>query len=411
MLWGLAWRNVWRNRRRTLLTLLAMVLSAALLIVTLATYEGMMVDLLVNTTRQYTGDASVSTADYRKDQDFFAVIDDPETVLRAVSTDPSVRGASPRLHVYGLVSSGESTVSVEMLGVDWSREAKVTDIHLRVFSGRVPADPASSEVLVGEGLAGKLGVRIGDEVVFLTQAADGSVGNDLYRVEGIFKTGDPARDSFLVMAGIGRLGEMTALAGKAHEIALATGDPAGAPLAAARVDRAVRSLEPSLRGVPWQTLLPVLAQVMGIFDASMIVTTVILYFAAGMVVVNTMLMAFHERRREFGVLMAVGMTPWQVRRLLLAEALLLGLTASAVGGAVGVAASLALHGGIDLSRFMSAMSFGGGSFLPIIRAELTARVIAYPVVGLLAMSLAAVAMPAMSGGRRAPAADIQEAAG
>ncbi len=411
MLWGLAWRNTWRNRRRTLLTLLAMVLSAALLIVTLATYEGMMVDLLVNTTRQYTGEASVATADYRLDGDFFAVIDDPGRVLETIAADPSVKGASPRLHVYGLVSSGDSTVSVEMLGVDWSREATVTSIHRNLTEGKAPADPGSDGVLVGEGLAAKLGARLGGEVVFLTQAADGSVGNDLYRVEGIFKTGDPGRDSYLVMAGIGRLGEMTALAGKAHEIALATGDPAGAPVAAARLDQAVRSVDPNLRAVPWQTLLPVLAQVMDIFDASMLVTTVILYFAAGMVVVNTLLMAFHERRREFGVLMAVGMTPWKVRRLLLAEAVLLGLTGSAAGGLVGVAASLALHRGIDVSAFMSAISFGGGTMLPIIRAEVTARVVAYPVGGLLVMSLGAVAIPAFSGGRRAPAADIQEAAG
>ncbi len=407
MIWRMAYRNIWRNKKRTGLTLLAMVLSAGLLIFLLAISEGMVADLLLNATRQYTGQAVVMNEDYRADQDFFAVIDDPDAVGQVLAANPAVLGASPRLRTYGLFSHGTETVSGEILGVDWAAESRVTILRERLTAGRYPSAGDGRGMLIGAGMAQRLKVAVGGEVVLVTQAADGSIGNDLFTVEGIFKTGDFSRDNYLALAGRATLSGTLALEGKAHEIAMDLRDPETATETAALLEATLRRTRPGLAVVSWQTLLPILAQARELFDKTMIITTVIIYLAAGMVVVNTIFMSFYERLREFGMLMAVGMTPWQIRRLLIAEAMALGLLAAVLGAALGAALSLytAYHP-IDISAFLKPVSFGGGSVLPVIRASLSARGLLIPFIGMFLVSLGAVIFPAFQGGRRPPAEDL-----
>ncbi len=407
MIWRLAYRNLWRNKRRTILTLAAMALSAALLILLLAISEGMMADLLTTTTRQYTGDAVVAAAEYRRDQDFFAVLDDPAHLVGLLKRDPAVEGASPRLRAFGLLSHGDQTVAGEVLGVDWDREPTVTTLHRNIREGRYPTSGEGPGMVVGEGLAKKLGVGLGGEVILVSQAADGSIGNELFSVTGIFRTGDFGRDNYLALAGRERLGRTLALEGKAHEIAVALHKPAEAPLVVARLEQPMRDAQADAQVASWQQLLPILAQMMDIFQGSMIITTVILYFAAGMVVVNTLLMAFHERTREFGVLMAIGMSPRRVRLIIVTEAFLLGLIAAGLGSVTGVGLSLALHRGVDVSAFMKPVAFGGGSILPVIRAVILPRDLYIPFLGMVLMSLGAVMPAVLEGGRRSPAEDLQ----
>jgi ABC-type lipoprotein release transport system permease subunit len=404
----LAWRNLWRNRRRTVLTLSAMVLASSLLILILAISEGMFEDLLRSTTRQYTGQAVVCGEAYRRDDDFYTFVRQPGRVAAVLAAVPGVTGASPRLRVWGLVSRADASVAAEILGVDWAGERLVTDLPASMVAGGWGDDAGGPGVVIGRGLAGKLKAGLGDELVLVTQAADGSIGNDLFLVQGIFATGDAGRDNHLAICGRGRLGEMTAAPGMAHEVVLSVQDPHRAPEVAAAAERAVRPLQEDLRALPWQRLLPILAQSLELFDTSMYITTAILYLAAGMVVVNTLLMTFYERLREFGLLMAIGMTPGGIRGLMAAEALLLGLVAAALGSAAGVAASLLLDAHpLDISAWMRPVSFAGGSVLPLLRAALKPRDVLVPFLGLVLVSLAAVIPPLQRGGSRPPAQELQ----
>ena len=314
MLTSLAFRNLWRNRRRTLLTLSAMVVSAALLILALGIFSGMMDDMLATTTGLYHGHLVVATPDYHARRDLHANLPASAVDLPALSGLRGVRGLSPRLRAFGLLSSEENSQPVELLGIDPQREAQVTTLHSKLVAGNPLSDDAAGAVVIGTALAKKLGVGIGGEVVVVTQAADGSIGNDLLTVRGIFTTGDSRYDSRLALTSLSWLQQLLVLDGRIHEVVIALDDPMQAFAAARQLNAA---LPDGITARDWGELLPEMREAIASFDVSRMIVVGILYFATGLGILNTCFMSVMERTREFGLLLASGMRPWGIRRLVL----------------------------------------------------------------------------------------------
>ena len=406
MLLTLAFRNLWRNQRRTLLTLSAMVVSAALLILSLGVFSGMFKDMLASATEQYYGHLVIAQPEYHRRHDLFAHLPAALVDQLALEQETDIIGKSPRLRSFGLLSRPENSQPVELLGVIPELEQQVTSLQQQLMAGHYPSSEERNGALVGQGLARKLKVKPGDELVFVTQAADGSIGNDLLIVSGIFATGDSRHDNNLVLAPLEWLQQVLVLPGRIHEVAMVVADPMTAPQVA---DRLAARLPANIEVLDWGDLLPEMREVIAAYDVSRMIIVTILYLATGLGILNTFFMSVMERTREFGILMAQGMRPWTIRGLVLLETLLLGCIALATGLLCGAIMTLYMQQvGIDLSGYIAPVTYAGGTILPRLHAVFEVGNFLVPAAMLLLVSLFAGFLPANRAARLDPVAAIRE---
>ncbi len=405
MLYRLALRNIWRNRRRTLLTLSAMIVSSALLILALGVFSGMLRDMLATATEQYYGHLVISSKGYQDDRDMFRHFS-PKPALATLQQQSSILGSSPRIRSFGLLSHLQNSSPGELIGVLPDRERTVTRLQNALVAGSYLNAEDLNGAVLGSGLARRLNVGVGDELVFVTQAADGSIGNDLLEVRGIFSTGDHGHDNALVLAPLAWLQQVLALPGQVHEIAVRTDQPFYAADLAARF----RPLLPTgLEVLDWGEMLPEMREVVASYDVSRMIIVTILYFATGLGILNTFFMSVMERTREFGVLLALGMRPGQVRLMVLYETASMGILALLCGVVSGIAMSLYMAlVGIDLSGTLTPITYAGGTILPRLHAVLEPANILIPAGCLLIVSLLAGFLPANRAARMQPVVAIRE---
>lgn len=406
MLLTLAFRNLWRNQRRTLLTLSAMVVSAALLILALGVFSGMFKDMLASATEQYHGHLVMAHSDYHLRRDLFANLPEEIADLPILAKDAEITGRSPRLRSFGLLSHLESSQPVELLGIIPKREQQVTSLQTKLKAGHYPQETELNGALIGQGLADKMHLQPGDELVFVTQAADGSIGNDLLTVSGIFATGDSRHDNSLVLAPLLWLQQLLVLPGRIHEVAMLVKDPMNAAQVSARLNP---QLSEQIEILDWGVLLPEMREVIAAYDVSRMIIVTILYLATGLGILNTFFMSVMERTREFGILMAQGMRPWTIRWLVLLETLLLGGIALAIGIFCGAIMTLYMQQvGIDLSGYITPVTYAGGTILPRLHAVFTLGNFLVPAGMLLLVSLFAGFLPANRAARLDPVAAVRE---
>lgn len=405
MLASIAFRNLWRNRRRTLLTLSAMVVSSSLLILALGVFSGMLQDMLASATEQYHGHIVVSKQGYQDERDLYATLKSA-TIEPLVTNEKDIMAISPRLRGFGLLSSPDVSRPVELLGIDPLQEREVTTLARQLVAGTDLSTRAENQILLGTGLAERLGVIPGDSLVFFTQAADGSIGNDLLQVAGIFATGDPRHDNNLALVGLEWLQNLLVLPQQIHEIALRIADPRQA---AELADRLVLTLPSGIEVLDWGDLLPEMREAVASFDVSRMIIVLILYAATGLGILNTFFMSVMERTREFGILMALGMRPWRVRSMVLLETLQLGLFAMAVGIIAGLLMTWYMQQiGIDLSGQITPVTYAGGTILPRLHATFEAANIWIPSVLLLVVCLVAGFLPANRAAKLKPVEALRE---
>ena len=402
----LAFRNLWRNRRRTLLTLSAMVVSAALLILSLGIFSGMFEDMLSSATEQYHGHMVLAHHDYHLRRDMYA--HQPQDIAEKLqlNNEPEIRGISPRLRSFGLLSVAERSQPIELLGILPDQERQVTSLHTQLLTGKYPDNHDSDGAMIGQGLARKLGLKIGDELVFVTQAADGSIGNDLLYVTGIFATGDSRQDNSLVLAPLAWVQAVMALPGRIHEVSFRVSEPMRA---AELAQKLATNLPDGIELLDWGELLPEMRDVIATYDVSRMIFVTILYLATGLGILNTFFMSVMERTCEFGVLMAQGMRPWAIRGLVILETFLLGCIALAIGLTGGAAMTLYMQQvGIDLSDYITPVTYAGGTILPRLHAVFDGDNFLVPAAMLLFICVLAGFLPANRAARLDPVQAIRE---
>ncbi len=406
MLITLAFRNLWRNRRRTLLTLSAMVVSASLLILALGVFSGMFKDMLASATEQYYGHMVLAHPDYHLRRDLFShmpveIVDQPP-----LNQSLEIKGKSPRLRGFGLLSHLETSQPVELLGIIPELEQQVTSLQQQITAGHYPTETDRNGALIGQGLARKMKVQTGDELVFVTQAADGSIGNDLLIISGIFATGDSRHDNNLVLVPLPWLQQVLVLPGRIHEVAMVVANPM---IAAQVADRINPLLPENIEILDWGDLLPEMSEVIAAYDVSRMIIVTILYLATGLGILNTFFMSVMERTREFGILMAQGMRPWAIRSLVLLETAMLAGIALAIGLLLGAAMTLYMQQiGIDLTGYITPVTYAGGTILPRLHAVFESGNFLVPAGMLLLISLLAGFLPANRAARLDPVAAVRE---
>jgi len=385
----MAWRNVGRNRRRTLVTTGAMSFALFVMILYAGLMEGYLRDMERSVLDLEVGDVQVFASGYRDNPSLYTRIEHPEALLAPLDADGF--RASPRLLAYGMAAAGESSAGVSFRGVDVEREARVSLVHQQVDRGSWldSADPKG--VVLGRRLARTLGVEPGSELVVLTQGADGAMAYDLYNVRGILRGIGDATDRTGIFMTAGAFRELLVVPDGVHQIVVRRPADVDLPSAADRVHRLAHELDVKT----WRQLLPTISSMLDSARGVMIAMFFIVYVAIGILVLNAMLMAVFERIREFGVLKALGVGPFDVLRLILAE------SAIQTGIAVVVGATLAVPGiwylsrtGIDLAQ-LGGVSIMGIAWDPVWRAAVHAGAFVEPILVLVAIVAAAVLYPAL----------------
>jgi ABC-type lipoprotein release transport system permease subunit len=379
----IAWRNLWRNWPRTAIAGAAVALNTAVLIMTIGLTQGMLETTVKSLTQMALGEAQVHAPKYREERRFHNSIKNPEGIIQAAEQHDIQ--AVARSYGAGLASVGSKSSGALFWGVDPARERKAFDLAEQVqqgsyLSAKPPAPNADGdvvrEVVLGHKLANALHAKVGSELVAVVQAADGSIGNDLFLVKGILKTVSSDIDRSAAILNQRDFSELFVSGGRIHEIALQS----HGRLESTAVAAAVRESADQMEVLTWQELSPGTAQMLEMFGAMMAIFGLIFGLAAGTGVMNSMLMSTFDRMREFGVLKALGATPLRIVRDVACEAFVLGLFFGGLGALLGALGNyyLAVHGinlgtGDDLLLsgvafdpvWKSAMSTGGivGSLL------------------------------------------------
>ena len=394
--WQTAWRNVWRNSRRSTITIIA--IAFALVVTTL--YSGMIAGYLADMERGVLdyeiGDLQIFAADYQRKPSIYSDVKDADAVVSRL--EQAGFRASARYLAGGLAAAGDSSAGVSIRGVDPVRDLGVSKLGLQLADGVWLDDAAPREVVVGKRLARTLGIAKGAEVVVLTQAADGSTANQLYKVRGVLKGIGDGTDRGGFFMTVGAFRELMVYQGGAHQILVRR--PAALSLDAAAVR--ARALAPGLDVSTWKQILPTLATMLDAAHGAGLVMSFIIYLAIGIVILNAMLMAVFERVRELGVLKAIGMGPWTVLWMVLLESLMQAAVAVVIG--LALAAPLAWYlaaVGIDQGKLAN-VSTQGIARSAIWRGEFTPQTFIGSVLMLLSIVTCAVIYPAIKAARLRP---------
>ncbi|MBN1829531.1 MAG: ABC transporter permease [Deltaproteobacteria bacterium] len=336
----MAWRNIWRNTRRSILTISAIVFATVLLIFMLSWQFGSYETMINTAVKVHTGHVQVQARGYREQMEIPLVVSDPAVVKAALGRTEGVAAYSFRANAFSLISSKDRTYGALVIGIDPEGEMKVSTLKQLVRTGEYLSPGDNGQVLVGRLLAKNLRVDVGDELVLLGQGRDGSIAATVVLVKGIFSSGEDEFDRGSLHMPLAYFQEVYGMRGAVHEVVIlgkALDDTAGIKL----------SLEKSLHGqgdngdlavLDWKEMMPGLVEAIKMDLLSGLIMYVVLIVVVAFSILNTFLMAIFERTKEFGVLMAIGTRPGRLTRLLLLEST--GLTT--IGIIVGVVAGALL---------------------------------------------------------------------
>ncbi len=372
----MAWRNLWRNPRRTLITLFSMIFGLTMMIVGYALMDGMMNQMVHYATLLGTGHVQVHHPEYLEDHSLYDTMPGTKEALAVAS---SYGGAAPRTFSTALVSSGKQSAGGQLWGIDPEMEKNVTELHRHLNAGQWLGSEPRGQVVLGKNMARTLSASPGDEIIVLTQAADGSLGNAIYIVSGVFKSIGEAIDRGGVFMHIDDLSELLVMDGKIHEIAVRLNEPEKLDEARAGIQNLLD--EKQYRVEDWKQLFPELAEYLRVSSSSMGIILIVIFAVAGLGIVNTQLMALFERTREIGIMRALGLGPFSVAALILVETVFLALISAIAGGAAGSLWSLHLEkNGWDISWMGGSFDFVGVAFDPHMYATLTLDAVLQSVV-------------------------------
>ena len=345
----LAWRNVWRNRRRSVITVSAITIGIAALTFLWGFVDGMNREMVQNTTRYFAGDAQVHLSGYHDDPTLDLAIANATPVIQTVRADPAVIAASVRMEGRALASRGDKSRGVMVVGVEPTEEARVTDLFKAVADGSSLDASTTNDVLIGVKLAESLGLKPGDELILVGQAWDGSVASSRVPVRGVFETRIDELDGYVVVMPLEAVREFLAAPGGATAIVMRLNDRGTLGTAQARL---TSRLGDRYEVVGWPTLLPMVVASVRYHEVIGFVVLTVFFVVVAAGVANPVLMAVLERTREFGIMLAVGTSRVRLLRLVLYEAMLLGLFGLLVGNALGLGVTTYFQGsGIDFSAF------------------------------------------------------------
>lgn len=327
MLLKLAWRNLWRNRKRTTITASSIVFAVFLAILLNSVKEGMLQRMQENMVNFYSGGIQIHQKGYWDDQTINNTFDRDSSMEHKLRSLEAIREAVPRLESFALTASGQHSRGCLIVGIDPQKEQLITKVDERLVQGRF-LQPGSTEVLITSGLASYLKLRVGDTLVILGQGYHGATAAGKYPIVGMLEFASPQLNKNLVYLPLSEAQWLFAAPDKLSALVLHIGDINQAePLAASLQTRVGGEYEV----MPWSTLLPELDQLIEGERAENVIFLFVLYLLISFGIFGTILMMTMERRFEFGVLIAIGMKKRLLAATVMTESVMISLTGALVG--------------------------------------------------------------------------------
>jgi ABC-type lipoprotein release transport system permease subunit len=388
----LAWRNLWRNRRRTQLTMGAMIFACCILVFSLGYYDGILWNLINNATERENGHICLARQGYYANPSLADHIDAENRFKIASDFKTPIKGICPRINAFALLSCGEEqnnrTQPSQIIGVDFKAEKACSRIAQDMIDGTFLSGEAG-EIIIGNSLAQRLKAKTGSEIVLFGSAADGSIASEILIVKGVFSSGDNLRDSALAFINLRQAQEIFVLEEKIHSLRLFLRDPMQAEEISSQLAKASQ-----LEATAWQKMFPQVADLLKIWLSIQIFTTAMYYIALALITFNTMFMSFIERKREFAILKAIGMNKFGMGSLIMFESLMMSGISAIIGAFIGSAANVYFfHYPYDLSSWMSTISWGGSTMKPLLFCVPSATSLFMPITAMLVLGVFVALIP------------------
>jgi ABC-type lipoprotein release transport system permease subunit len=366
----LAWRNLWRHRRRTLIVVLSIGMTMAMMMM----YDGLIAGfndaIYGNAIKVLGGNIQVHAVGYKDkiDQMPLLPLQNAQAVIDEAMKQPQVVAATQRINTGGLATNREGAFGLTITGIDADKEQQLSLIARHVTSGKYLASSDQDVALIGKGLAEAMDIKAGDSFTLTGRATHQQMRSRTMKVGGIYDLGMADLEKQTIYISLGEAQTLYGLEGQSTEVSITLKSLGQEP-------QVINAVNPALSGYEidtWQSNFPDLNQSIETKSAVMNIFGVVILLIAGIGILNLLLMAVFERTREIGVLAAMGMKPGQISWLFVLEGAMMGMLGVVMGIVLGVAFNgLLAMVGLDFS-YMS----GASQFMALISGKI------YPTLGL-----------------------------
>ena len=392
-----SWRNLWRNRTRTNVTITAVALCIAILIIFQSMIVGLIEKAVFNTTNLVIGEVQIHANGYLNDKSLYKDLKNTEKI-KSIAKKNNI-GLVERSYGFGLISSGTKSAGTQFWGVNPKSELMHFDFAKHINQGTFLNSSSSNKIVLGNKLALSLAAEVGTELVVFVQGADGSLGNDLFYVSGILKNVADNIDRSAAIILENDFNILFSSNNMIHEIALNSKGSFEAEEIQNLMSAEIKDVEIDT----WKQLMPTIAlmtEKMSVFMRTLF--SLIFTIAAGLGVMNTMIMSTYDRMKEFGIIRAIGATPWRIIKQVSLEAIILTFIASIIGTIVGLSIALYFQKyGFDVTG-QGNLSFGGVVMDPIWKASVSLGIILLPIGLMMLISILSSLYPASIAARIKP---------
>lgn len=354
----LAWRNLWRNHRRTLIMIVAVAVGMSAMLFMTALLRGMVNEMIRGSVRILPGHMQIHHPDYRDDPSVVNAIAQPQgALLKALQSDAVVSWAS-RVRVPAVISSERESRSLTLLGVDPAREGSLSFVTDSMVAGRFLDRRDDAGIVIGHKLAETLETGVGKRIVLMSQDPNNEIVDRGFRIIGLFEAKLQSIEEGFVFIAIDTAQAFLHLGDRIHEISVAGADyRALEPL----LQVVTAAAGPELSVLPWYRLDSYLGALLDLMDGFVLVWIIVIFLALAFGLVNTLVMAVFERVHEIGLLLALGMRPFLILAQIVVESGLLLLVGLVIGNLLAWAVVAGFQQGIDVSVVADGMELFGAS--------------------------------------------------
>lgn len=383
----MAWRNIWRHRGRTIIVVLAIGFTMALMMF----YDGMIAGfeqaIYGNAIQVLGGNVQIHALGYSNETNQMPLLplDNDTEVVKAAMAQPNVVLASRRINTSGLASDRKGAFAVNIVGIEPEEEQKISLLAQHISAGRYLTASDQDMVFIGKGLADAMEINVGDRFTLAGRATHNQMRNRTMTVAGIYDVGMPDIEKQSIYISLAEAQDLYDLPGQSTEVMLTLKQ-------IGQENTVIKALKSSLPGyefASWQTNFPELQNAVNTKTGAMNIFSVIILLVVGIGILNLLMMAVFERTREIGILAALGLKPRQISTLFLIEGTLMGLVGVAFGVAFGLLLNIWMgRVGFDYSQFSSLTSYtaliSGRVYTTLGTEKLLQRTLVVVVISLLA---------------------------
>lgn len=395
---NLAWRNIQRNRRRSIITASAIVVGVTMMIVVNGMITGMLDRTIANSVELETGHIKIYPEGYHEKSDLLPTnmhltYTDIITLLSGI---PGIEGVSPRIKAGGMLQTEEESTRIIINGIN-PEDSKIRDLKSRIIKGDYLT--GDNSIMIGETLADRLKIGLHDEVLLSSLASDGAPVSVMCTVEAVFNTGFSSYDSTMVFLSLTRAQALLNIGHeKATEIVIMVDNPDRIADVTASIVSELEKNNYTHDVLHWEGLAPELAQFAEMEKSMSFLFLSIVIIVAAIGILNTMLMAVYERVKEVGVMAAFGYKRRDILVLFVTEGLIIGLVGAVIGCILGL--------GINYYLSVAGMEFTGADVVEFMETRIYTRLtvsdVVYPFMFAVIIALVAALYPAYKASRLEP---------